>query len=813
MRGAVVLCLGVAMTCWLGCGKKPASEEPQAPDTPAAKTQTPAAPAEQPKTARGVLEAMVGVYKKCTSYADAGTVRLQASGGDQKIDQSVDFSVTMVRPNKIRLQVYQGMLVSDGKEIRAAVLNLPDQVLLRKTPEKLTIQTVYFDEMLSAAITQGFAGPSPQLVLLLADDPLKAFLHGADEPELAEPGKLGERDYYRIKINRPDGSSVFWIDQETFVLRRIELPTDEFRRMLGGQAKLDSISLEADFAGVQLNGQIESKAFRFEMPEGAEIVKFFMPPHPAQLLAKPVPDFTFESLDGKLVTPKSLAGKIVVMDFWASWCGPCRMSLPNLQKVYEQYKDNDKLTFLTVNVDRPDVPNKKLTDMFGQLKVTVPIVRDMQQLSMGFKITGIPTLFILGPDGLVQDYEIGGNPALTTALAGKLEKLLAGENIYEKPLRQYQDQLKRREAAIERDAESGEGPTTESQEIPRAEIAPQSEPKTFKLKPLWKCTELKTAGNILIVPAADGSPRAMVVDTWKSVAEIDTQGKVLATHKLEIPDQEAISFLRTAVGADGKRYYAGSAPGMQQFHLFDQDWKPLLSYPKDAQDNPHAGITDVQMGDLDGDGTPELFVGYRGIVGVQGLSLDGQRVWANRSIETVLRLAIDGPNEKKQRNLLSASSRGALAVFDSKGQRGADISVPNRMVLWIAAADLDGDGKPELSGLAPLELGTNIFLGFDRQGKELWSHNLPTGIHEQPVEPITPGNISASGPGQWLVVAADGSIHIIAADGKLIDRFDYGAAIGGLATLNLAGRPVLLVSSTNGLEAWQIEKKGDRRAY
>ena len=58
---------------------------------------------------------------------------------------------------------------------------------------------------------------------------------------------------------------------------------------------------------------------------------------------------------------------------------------------------------------------------------------------------------------------------------------------------------------------------------------------------------------------------------------------------------------------------------------------------------------------------------------------------------------------------------------------------------------------------------------------------------------------------QWLLPGSDGSIHVLAADGTLIDRFNYGEQVNGLATVEIDGKPVLLISSANGVEALRAE--------
>ena len=173
-------------------------------------------------TAESVLRSMAAAYKKATSYADRGMVRLVAKRTPEPVDETLSFSLAWQRPNKLRMEVYQARVVCDGKKLHAAILDLPGQVVAREAPTELTMRSIYCDGVLAQAmISGGIAGPSPQLNLLLGGDPVKELLEKAQETVLEEPEGIAGRDCYRVRVERPEGTFVFWIDQQTRVLRRI----------------------------------------------------------------------------------------------------------------------------------------------------------------------------------------------------------------------------------------------------------------------------------------------------------------------------------------------------------------------------------------------------------------------------------------------------------------------------------------------------------------------------------------------------------------------------------------------------------------
>jgi peroxiredoxin len=121
-------------------------------------------------------------------------------------------------------------------------------------------------------------------------------------------------------------------------------------------------------------------------------------------VGKPAPDFTLKSLDGTDVSLSSLKGKIVILDFWATWCGPCRKGLPVLMEVAKA-RANDNVVLWAVDLDES---KSKVQDFLKKKGWNLPVLLDAKgKVSQKYGVGGIPHTVIIGPDGVIHSVEIG----------------------------------------------------------------------------------------------------------------------------------------------------------------------------------------------------------------------------------------------------------------------------------------------------------------------------------------------------------------------------------------------------------------------
>jgi peroxiredoxin len=137
-------------------------------------------------------------------------------------------------------------------------------------------------------------------------------------------------------------------------------------------------------------------------------------------VGKPAPDIDLKDPSGKNIKLSSLKGKVVLLDFWASWCGPCRMEMPNVVAAYKRFKDKG-FTVYSVSLDSD--PGAWKNAIKGLNMVWENHVSDLKkwnsEAAVRYGIQGIPAAFLIDRDGTIVATNLRGE-----ALDQKLEEVL-----------------------------------------------------------------------------------------------------------------------------------------------------------------------------------------------------------------------------------------------------------------------------------------------------------------------------------------------------------------------------------------------------
>ncbi|MBK6911203.1 MAG: redoxin domain-containing protein [bacterium] len=136
---------------------------------------------------------------------------------------------------------------------------------------------------------------------------------------------------------------------------------------------------------------------------------------------QPAPDFTLEKLSGGTVKLSELRGKVVVIDFWATWCGPCKMTMPLIEQYYKNRPDGVEV--YGINVWERNGTDK-VASFIQNAGYTFPILFGKDETAGEYAVRGIPTMFVIDKDGKIAHRHVGYNPQIAQILAAQVTELL-----------------------------------------------------------------------------------------------------------------------------------------------------------------------------------------------------------------------------------------------------------------------------------------------------------------------------------------------------------------------------------------------------
>ncbi len=131
------------------------------------------------------------------------------------------------------------------------------------------------------------------------------------------------------------------------------------------------------------------------------------------------PDFTLQDLEGQTYTLSELRGRPVLLNFWATWCPPCRAEMPDIGKVYEAYQAQG---FIVLAVTADD-SYSDAADFARQYALPFPVLVDSSAaVARIYNINSLPTSFFIAPDGVIREIVIGG-PMSEASIRSRVEAL------------------------------------------------------------------------------------------------------------------------------------------------------------------------------------------------------------------------------------------------------------------------------------------------------------------------------------------------------------------------------------------------------
>ncbi len=680
------------------------------------------------------------------------TLRIRAEGMNTDLETLQDLAVQ--RPNKCAYITQKGhmgiTIVCDGKNVYQYMPML-NKYTIADSPEEL-------DGLPGGFSRLGIMGADMMIGSLLKRDPYEDITEGVHTVTLEGKQEVDKVLCHHIKATQADIDWEMWVDQDKSLIRKIVPDMSKtFSKMSEeSSAFMKDMRMEITLSlkDWEINPPLPDDIFTFQPPEGAEKVDSFFEgfeQEPYSLLGQEAPPVKLDLLDGNQLDLAAHKGKhVVILDFWATWCGPCIETLPTMAEIARDYKDKGVVVYAVNREEDPQV----IQDFLKRKKITIPVALDRDgKISESYEIEGIPHTVIIGKDGIIQAAHVGAMPNLKKQLTEEINAVLADKNLAQN-------------RQTERDAPNAhEGMTV-----------------------AWTC-----AGRWAAVAADPVTKRIYAIDGRGNCMELDAEGKRQREFQLDKP----ATCLRLAnlLGDPEKELLTFSAWG-PSVTAYDTQGQKLWDYPGGQ------GIDDVWAADINGSGMENVIIGYNGMTGLHLLDNRGLALWKYTRIGNVWHVCAGNVRGNDMSEIAATSARGRVHVFDSQGELIKEID-PGcyANMIRINQHASEGKGRTILVG-GQAENNKTVLVAIDFEGHRLWSLEIPhnDGEHFHSAE------TSASQP--WLAAGMKGGVVLIVdtLKGKINARLAKQGTTPEVAWMdrNEKSGPLLLVATGRGLTAYEI---------
>ena len=373
--------------------------------------------------AKEIMTKVGDAYAKLKSLELSGKLSGEFDVDGQQDHQEAAFNSSFAAPNKFRSEVTDDATIgSTGEKLYLFAKQRRLYKMTDAPKEKVAANDLPdpFGEMFTLAKSK-----NPSLALAMSKDPVAELGSSFDTIAKGDDVKLDGKSYTALKMSGETQPVVMTllIDPATNLLRRVLVDvTGDVKKQGASDVKKALITI--DYTTVTPDAPAKADAFAWAPPLGSrdadEIASGDEEESEASkaLLGKPAPTFTLKGLDGKEVALSDLKGSVVVLDFWATWCGPCVMSLPKIDQLYKD-KNGDGLKVFAVNQQE----ETELVQGFIKSKgLSLPVLLDSDgKVSGKYKADAIPETVVIGKDGTVRKVLVGAYPGTEKALHEAVE--------------------------------------------------------------------------------------------------------------------------------------------------------------------------------------------------------------------------------------------------------------------------------------------------------------------------------------------------------------------------------------------------------